>query len=1134
MASPEEKSPAPAPPPALVQLTNDKGEKVNVLPEERMDYIAKGYDDQPAEQPMGFGEGALARTEAFAKGTSLGLSGPAADAAVGLASSLSGYQGPRAAAPGLDGAPAEGSPFRQAMAEAALARQGRAENLGGEGLAWELAGGLAPMLATGGGSLAAKALTMAPAALAERVGTRVAAKVIGDEAAATALNYVAGRAAGAAVEGGIGSALGVASEKVETALQDPSQAAEDIALGTLFGTGASAVLGSGFGLVEGLSRAAHKAVPDLGASIARAVEPTPPVPVVRDVTPDAAVAEAVTRPLTAAQLPDPQRSLAKTLSDQHHALTGGAEQAVEEGSRAATESLTKLRDLYDRSWVEHGIAQKRIVNDAATQAGWASDLTDVIDEQDAAHMLEQHAAMSATREAAEATGTAVSHARTVASTAQDAEAAARAALDAAEAAGSKGKDLRPYREALSQASREARVATKELTKHEAAHAVTDAAHRAGVIDTSDIVPNLKFSRDLGNGVRADTFDLPGKGTVQIDSGDVPGFATIAKIQVDPSLGRQGIGTKLYAKADEFARSKGMKLASDLERAPAAESWWKKQVDAGNARFDDEMGRYVLEQPLRAETFVPRKLTSVEVESRGMFSGLLDGINNFKKQVAGPDLKAAQQLEKQVKSYQKIAYDAMRKGDYGSAYNAMDQGVKRAISEMVNGAPSGAAERFGIEVFKVPQSFLENRKVWQQLAENQIATNPKASAALTASADAGYKSLYRTDGVMHAKEWGNRMAANSASVNSLVRQLGTQSAESVEVGTRRAIRAQLDDIATRAKVWGGGDTRIADEAARLGTHVEDIFDHTALKTRDLAKAKAFVESGQSLATAGALAGAVLGAPAIGMPFVAARWLLGSVSKYRGNLLDKVIRGTTRLLEVSTAASSKLGKAGNRMVSTQLRTEARKDALNDARETLDLTSKKFGALAREAEATNLVSPGLGDEILKSTLARADYIHSKLPKPPSAAVFSPQPRLCIAAARSLDRAIQATQSPAKTFDRMLNGAATPEDMDAMRKLYPQAYSTMVNQIMDEISKNPQRPRSTQSKMYLSRLVGQPLTPALMNIVDAQRRAKAATAGAADAGKPQGQGANGSDGKTFRAKMTLKPDDVYGSRADRVMTED
>lgn len=1150
------------------------GESIQVPESKHIDYLSQGYDDSRFIEGgeynptlSGMTDNILARGEALDRGATGGLGGLIGSAGAATVDHFLPEGGGlgRASAPGMDAAAAPEKTWGDSFHEAEQARRQRADALGGEGLAWELAGGIgtagAGALAKGGG-LAARALAASPMALAEQLGTKAAAKVLGQEAAQVAASTVgktvAGRALGGLVEGAASGAIVTGIENVDTALKDPWEAAQNVALGTVVGGGMGAVLGGGFGLVEGASRAmGQRFIPQ----IEKAVQPTPPVPVARDIGVDDAIVANTTRPMTAALVPDPQRGMAREILDQHRALTTGENAAVEEGARALQHGLDETELLEMQARKDLGIAQKRKVNEVALQQGFDKDIVGV-DPGDVVHAraMADEADFASQRAAQAGEGAQRAAARRQA--ALDAEMSARQALDVAEAGG------------VEQAT----------------------------ADLSHIVHNPKRSKEFDGGIRSDTFDIPGdKGSVRVDSGEIPGYATISQIQVPPSSTRQGIGSSLYAKADEFAQSRGLKLASDVQRAPAAESWWKKQVAAGRAEYSQDMDRYILNartaapaakadiRGLRnqlamarkevaaaskefdganlahmterdaakaasehaATLATPRPITRLESESRDMYQGLFDSIKKFEGTVAGSEADAVRNFAKRVESHYAATLDAFRRGDYGTAHNLMDQGLKGSLEDLIRGAKSGAVQEYGKLLYKVPQGFLENGKVWgPDIAGRNALANGTWHNNIVASNDAGFKGMYQTVGLDGADNWGNRRGANSAATGALMKQIGEQQAESTEVGVRRALRAKVEDYKNRATAWGDpGSDAIAQKMAKIQTHLEDTLDNTALTRRDAAKARQRMQNGVSLATVGAVAGsmgAALGSPAlaaVGLPFVAGRWLLGTVAKYKGDLLQRTVKGAVNLVGTGARYGEKVGRVGNQYFARRMgkveRDEnlaksgtSRAKTIADAQAILDIKSPELGALAEEAERTNALSPGLGDAMMRHRMEAAQYIVGKLPQAPSPAVFSPRPRLANAAAVSLDRTIIAVNGPAQTFERITDGAATPEDLDAMRTLYPGPYKAMTDAIMAEITKNPRRVKSTSLQLYLSRVVGQPLTPALMRLSSSQERAKKATASAEDAGAPEGQGANGSDGVTARAPIQLStdPNDVYASRADRV----
>lgn len=66
------------------------------------------------------------------------------------------------------------------------------------------------------------------------------------------------------------------------------------------------------------------------------------------------------------------------------------------------------------------------------------------------------------------------------------------------------------------------------------------------------------------------------------------FMKVARIDVDASVRRQGVGTKLYERAARIACEAryGAPLASDTDRSPMSEGFWRKQTGKGRAQRDE--------------------------------------------------------------------------------------------------------------------------------------------------------------------------------------------------------------------------------------------------------------------------------------------------------------------------------------------------------------------------------------------------------------------------------------------------------------------------------------------------------------------------------------------------------------------
>ncbi len=1013
------------------------GETIQVPESQHIDYLGQGYDDsrfveggQYNPTLSGTVENVLARGEALDRGATGGLGGlvgSLGSAAVDQFMPAGGDIG-QAAGAGLN-APQLETAFGDSFHAAEQERRQRAEALGGEGYAWEMAGGLATLGAgtlAKGGAMAALASPLNPGALAERLGTKAASKILGEQAAAGILKTAGARAVGGLTEGALMGLEQGLVENVDLTLEDPAQAAQNVAMSTLVGGGGGAVLGGGFGIVEGTARAIGKYAPE----IMRAGDPKPVVPQPQPVTVDQALQANVDRALVSSQLPEPQRGWLQRMGDEHDALINGERKVVDEGARSVTHVLDNVEKMELEMRTEAGIAQKQLVNEIALKDGFAGDIVERFDPDDVRMLddVRRNADMSAqsrTAVEAELNDVAAKHQAALAN-----EASARKALDDASApvavADGKAKrptalELRPLRDALKAAERDAKALTKQLDSTRTRFGALDADH----------------------------------------------------------VSAQGA----------------------LSAAPQ-----------------------------------PRRMTRLESESRDMFQGLKDGIDAEIKKVGegtGPDYQNLMTMRNRVLAHEAATVQAFRDGDFGAAHNLMDQGLKDSIDDTFKRAQSGEIQAFASNIYNVPRSFLENPQAWgPDIAGRNAKANPTWHRNMVASRDSGYQGLLTQVGEVGFQGRGNRRGANSAAVSGLMKQLGTQSSETAETGVRRALRAKVEDFSNRANAWGTDRAKeIADQMAKAQTHIEDTFDTAALTLRDAAQAQQRKSAMELLGPVGSVANAT-----IALPVMAKKFLVDTVGQYRNGIANMVAQGASKMVTGVRVAGQQAVQANSRRMGAQQRQTAlqeggtsREKAISDAQARLDIGSPQLRELVTEGLRTDAISPGLGSALVEQRLKTDAYIVAHMPQKPSQAIFSPPARSTDAAATTLDRILVAANSPGKAFARVVDGAATPEDLDFLRTIYPGPYQALVDNVMAEIQRNPRRVKSNSVKMYLSRVVGQPLLPSLMNIAKAQERAKAATQQAEDAGKPM----DGGDGVTARAPITLStdPENVYASRADAVM---
>jgi hypothetical protein len=1193
----------------MERLVKD-GQEVYVSPESRYDYLRNGYE-VPEAPEMSATDQVLSRAEALAAGRTFGLSGPVADLTTGLAGLAGGPDVPRAAGPGIDAPVSDESPLMREMKLAQAARQERAEGLGAERYAWEIAGGLA-----GGAPGASSALKMAPAALSETVGQKAAASILGRGAAAvgeavaspTLLQTVGQRALGMGIEGAATAGTMAAAENVPQLIENPAEAVQDIGLTTLLGAGAGAGLGTVFGLGSHLAgRSAAKAEEGLAKLAAREAQVATP-PDALAVAPELAQRAQV----LAHQLPEQDRSLAKSIKDKLSANAGGMEEAQQNQGRAIHGRNNEFAQIDERLDEIVGNRAKKELNTQELKDHISGQLSDEVDPDEALKLGElQNRHAEAKNAFASTVAEQTAHKRAIADAIAEHD-AARTALDAIPA-----KGFKPSRTAR---ALQEEMGLKGLGDNEIPAARSRIDARLAEIEgelaapaTPERInhPDVLYSEKKGlpyftvpKPNAKDPLDDP-DGWARLALDEDPDLATVRLIATRERIRGKGVGTKLYSAMADFAESKGRKLASDVtgSRSPDAEAWWTKRVNEGIAHLDEAKQRYVLTgkigqpaedaaakfakraQKLQQEaadlkelqgvmipksareeltakfkdaaarvkgltkegdaltarraaiqehfgqlnkelsaTPEPRKLPKIEADTRAFGKEMVGRIREYASKLVGREADTANQ-------FANLAEDAVRKankefaaGNYGEGYNILDQGLRRATGDFTNAAKTQGSFEFGKEIYKLPQSFLENQDTFGPAAALQARINPFRSQAALASNDPSFKGMWSNGGDLSPSGFGPGARSRSESVAGLVKGLGDQANDSAESAYKKAMTAKLSDMAERADALGDDEAKaLASRAATIIKQNFDDMDDIAYKIRDKASMQGLATVGNAGARLVGLAGALSGNPVMGVGGVAGNALVSAVARTRVGVDAGFLRKTANLVaKTAKAGLSVLPRAAR----VAIPADARQRAIDDAQDMVK-GGPALAAAADQAEALNQQAPGLGDHALQQKMQEAEYIVSKLPKPPSQALFTPPAKLTASQQTELDRVLAAVHNPGKAFDRIMAGEATAQDLEAMRTLYSAPYTRMVNYIMDAVSKSPDRIKSHTSKLYLSRVTGQPLTPALMNMLQNQERAKAATAGNAEQGKPQ----DGGDGMTARAPVSLDVNSVYAGRADQVM---
>lgn len=175
-------------------------------------------------------------------------------------------------------------------------------------------------------------------------------------------------------------------------------------------------------------------------------------------------------------------------------------------------------------------------------------------------------------------------------------------------------------------------------------------------------------------------------------------------------------------------------------------------------------------------------------------------------------------------------------------------------------------------------------------------------------------------------------------------------------------------------------------------------------------------------------------------------------------------------------------------------------------------KMRPAARQAVADQLrpigaASPVLADRLEALAARRIEYLSSIMPRRPDLAGLQTGPdrwQPSEMEMRSWARSAAALEDPHAVFERAIHGQVTPEDISAMRAVYPEMLSSFIS----EVSAQLPTLRATlphERRLALSMLTGQPVDPALdprvLRVLQGQFTDEVGTAGGTQAPKAMPQ---------------------------------
>jgi hypothetical protein len=552
-------------------------------------------------------------------------------------------------------------------------------------------------------------------------------------------------------------------------------------------------------------------------------------------------------------------------------------------------------------------------------------------------------------------------------------------------------------------------------------------------------------------------------------------------------------------------------------------------------FVDEHGGIAAKQ--RANLFnVDGPVSSAEVDD------LLGGITNEIAQwragrsaaglVSGGGRAALDSVQKSLQENGVLIRQALQRGNVGDAYNLLDQGVKGFLGKARNSTKAAPVQDLIERLYPRVQQFLEDVDTWGELAQRQRIANPDWAARITAAKDARVRQFTVVAGERAANEWDNRLLANDAGIKGLVSNVGDAGMIGTEEAYRTWIRAQARDATSRARAWGGPILQDqAERATQAAQRIENRLDAVSQLRRDAIAGGKQMQQSSAEMVAGAVGMvappvgyAITGTAQLGRRLLAAVGQAGAGAGARvTNSAAQLVRGAARVADTA-ARRAPLPAA----VEGVLSQEKYDQAVQEAQQLAHAGSPATLQLLEQAAEIEREDPQLAEAYATRHLQRASYIASKLPKATSVAIFAPKPALDPVTDRSLRRTVAAAYEPAAAIERISNAMGSPEDVEALRKLYPAMYNSFVRQVKAHLEQLPEPP-DYDTRLRIASVTGLQTDPSVapLSIARAQQAAqmpdqtKAGEAAAAQKRKAKTPKMGGRD----------RRDEVYASGVDAVL---
>lgn len=492
------------------------------------------------------------------------------------------------------------------------------------------------------------------------------------------------------------------------------------------------------------------------------------------------------------------------------------------------------------------------------------------------------------------------------------------------------------------------------------------------------------------------------------------------------------------------------------------------------------------------------------------------------------LNAVERVTNLIDDQRGMISKALASGDIGEAYSQLDN-LKRGIGR-ARGTKSSTVQDLMEQNYASIQRFMEDESLWGELAQRQKTANAAWSNRISAGKDARVRQFASEAGGNEnraANEWDQLKLTNSSSVQNLLRNVGDVGVADVEEAFRRNLRSMARDATERTKAWGTPELQgRAERITNAVKRIEDRMDAVALVRRDAMAGQQQMRQSTVEMLAGA---ASLVAPPVGWAITgtaqAGRRVLQAAGSASQSVRDGVSRAAATLVrgagDVAGVASGR-GIPAAEMVRSAFNDERFTRALVESQELSKADSPATQDLLRNAAEIEKEDPELADAYTSAQLRRAQMVGGMIPGPLSNAVFSPTPQVDPVTKRKVQRSVEASYEPQKALDRIAAGNHSPEDLKAVKTVYPAMWKRFQTSVLEQF-KAMRTPPSLQTRLRVSYATGLNLDPSVEDVPYLQQIAQKGSQE-----QPKQERPNESAQQTAAQFKPVDADGVYAAPVD------